>query len=458
MSQSILTINSIKYTITHLFKIANPKQNIKYDVDYKSNENKVTIKFIDTNKKIVIYLVSNDSWYELIENRKGIKWVKYSDIEQLDNIGFDEVPILFYKKDKEKLVYINSTEIVFNMDIISSSFFMLSRWEEIIDKNRDKHGRYLAKWSAAYRYGFLNIPIVDVYGMILRNYLKLLFPFIDLGQNNFAVKLSHDIDDVRRFSGLKKTIRTIIGKDLIIHKNIYFVINSVIQSIKTLISSEKDPAIKGIYKLAEISKKCSMESAFYFKTSKKSRYDSGYEIDEDIKIIIEKLHRDGFEIGFHPGYEAFEDYNIFIKEKSKMDEVLGHSCYGGRHHYLRFDVPDTWYYWEKARLKYDSTLGYADHAGFRCGTCHPFKPFDIEQDKEIDILEIPLIVMDATLIGYQNLTPNEGLKHIIALAEKSKKVEGIFTMLWHNGTIYNEFQPWFNMYIEAVKILSEYFL
>lgn len=454
MEKSILTINSIRYTLAHLFKIANPKQNLKYEIHYNHKDNKVIVEFIDCNKKIVFNIVSSDKWYELINDIGKIKWVKSLYVKQLEDIGFEKFPIIFWQNDKEQIIDINKNEIVFYIDIISSSFFMLSRWEEIIDESKDKHKRSLAKHSVSYKRGFLNIPIVDVYGMVLRNYLRVLFQGMDLGHNDFSVKLSHDIDEVKRFSGFNKTIRTIIGRDLIINKNISRAINSFKQAIKTIMNSEEDPYIKGIYKLAEISRKYNMDSAFYFKTSNKNSYDSGYEIDETIKNVIENLKKRNFEIGFHPGYKAFEDYNIFIAEKNKMDKILGYSCYGGRHHYLRFEIPTTWYYWEKAKLKYDSTLGYPDQVGFRCGTCHPFKGFDIERDREINILEIPLIVMDATLIGYQKLTPKEGIKYIIDLAEKSKKVEGVFTILWHNGLVFNEFQPWFNIYIEVIKNLS----
>ena len=43
--------------------------------------------------------------------------------------------------------------------------------------------------------------------------------------------------------------------------------------------------------------------------------------------------------------------------------------FGGRMHYLRIKWPTTLYFWEKAKFAYDSSMGYADLPGFRCGTC-----------------------------------------------------------------------------------------
>ncbi len=70
------------------------------------------------------------------------------------------------------------------------------------------------------------------------------------------------------------------------------------------------------------------------------------------------------------------------------------ATWGGRQHYLRWNAPATWRNYAEAGLDYDTTLSYADHAGFRCGTCHPFPVFDVERNTALDLLEYPLIVRE----------------------------------------------------------------
>jgi len=94
----------------------------------------------------------------------------------------------------------------------------------------------------------------------------------------------------------------------------------------------------------------------------------------------------GFEIGFHPGYDTYRNLARPLQEKAIFDEAIGLDRYGGRQHYLRFEVLTTWRHWEAANLAYDSTLGYNRCEGFRCGTCHPFHPFDFEQNRELGYL------------------------------------------------------------------------
>ena len=90
-------------------------------------------------------------------------------------------------------------------------------------------------------------------------------------------------------------------------------------------------------------------------------------------------------------------WKSFLAEKSSVDSALKVVARGGRQHYLRFDVSSTWKFWEKGGFAYDSTVGYAEHEGFRCGTCHPYVPFIIDEDRVCRVQEVPLIVMDGTL-------------------------------------------------------------
>jgi len=212
--------------------------------------------------------------------------------------------------------------------------------------------------------------------------------------------------------------------------------------------------LRGIYRLAEYSWQYQIDSAFYFKASPISSFDSGYNPAASLlKPAIDQLKSYGFEIGFHPGYNTFNNQCIFLQEKKHLENALDTTLRGGRQHYLRFQVPNTWRLWESAKLEYDSTLGYADYEGFRAGTCHPFHPFDIEQNRELNLLEIPLIVMEGTLKQYRKLSPEQSYQHIMALAQRCKQVEGTFTLLWHNSSLNGEWQLWAKMYKRILKKL-----
>ena len=439
-----MTSDAIEYALAHLFDIANPNRSVRYSISVddaqedRSGQRKVTVVFPNCTNKITFFLAPDKDWYSIINARE-------TELTWIDNSrGTYRIPILFWgKRDLPFMVTQNQNEVTVYGDIISSTFFMLSRWEEKQSEDSDIHGRFRYENSVACKYGFIAIPVVDEYAMFLRKILSQLFPYNDLGRGKFRVKLSHDIDDIRRFENTKQALRT-IGGDVIKTRNPRIIMNSLREYVRSYGEPNNDPYLLSIYELAQLSRKHNMSSAFYFMTAELSAYDSGYNI-ENIRDCISYLQDEGFEVGFHPGYFTFRDYNRFFEEKQRLDRILGKLGYGGRQHYLRFDVNSTWRYWAQAGLEYDSSVGYAEHEGFRCGTCHPFKPFDIDAGCVLDIIEKPLVVMDVTLKDYRRLQPEEAVRSVKELAAKCISVEGTFTMLWHNTSVGRNWKHWYDL-------------
>jgi Family of unknown function (DUF7033) len=344
--------------------------------------------------------------------------------------------------------------VVFDCDVIAAALFLLSRWEEMVNPVRDEHGRMPFSESVAHKQGFLERPLVDEYALILREWLKVLLPGWLPEHPSFSVKLTHDVDAIRRFGRLGGGVRTLAG-DLFKHRNLRSAAKTSEDILAQLFVPERGRAHRGIVRLAEISKRHGMRSAFYFMSASPAGYDQGYDPGSRIvRRCIDRLRRDGFEIGIHPSYRTSNDPGLLACEKSRFDAVLGNSRYGGRQHYLRFQVPETWRYLEEVGLSYDSTLTYAGHEGFRCGTSHPFRPFDLHARRELALWEVPPVVMDGTLKRYRSLTPGEAEQQIQRLANRCASVGGCFTLLWHNTSLEEDWSEWGLMYERVVQSLS----
>jgi hypothetical protein len=198
-----------------------------------------------------------------------------------------------------------------------------------------------------------------------------------------------------------------------------------------------------------------LKSAFFFMASDPTPQDRGYDTgSRPIRRCIDELRAGGFELGFHPSYRTLGNFRLLAAEKARFDSILGETRYGGRQHYLRFRAPDTWRDWERAGFTYDSTLSFADHEGFRCGTCHPYRPFDLERNREVDLWEVPLVAMDGTLRQYRRLAPDEAVARILELADRCREVDGVFTLLWHNSSFDGDWAGWGEAYERAVEALA----
>jgi len=151
------------------------------------------------------------------------------------------------------------------------------------------------------------------------------------------------------------------------------------------------------------------------------------------------MKKRGHHIGIHPTYNAYNDKNQFKKEKEELEKNLDTNITFGREHFLRFEVPTTWQIWDDNNLSWDSTCGYADKEGFRCGVCYPYSVFNIITRKKLKLKERPLIVMEGSFATYQpGIKPIEMENKIKLLIEEVKKYNGEFVLLWHNSSFNTE--------------------
>ena len=111
-------------------------------------------------------------------------------------------------------------------------------------------------------------------------------------------------------------------------------------------------------------------------------------------------------------------------------------------HFLRWETPVTMHGLVRAGITYDTTLGYADHAGFRCGTCHEYRAFDpVSRQVLLNLRLRPLIAMECTIIDerYMGLSvTTDAFEKFIKLKNACRIVSGDFTLLWHNSQFASE--------------------
>jgi hypothetical protein len=175
-------------------------------------------------------------------------------------------------------------------------------------------------------------------------------------------------------------------------------------------------------------------SSFYLMALSEGEEDYNYplaDLSSEMGIILDR----GCEIGLHGGHQAFRDAAVLHEEKRRLEQALGKRITGYRNHFLKFSVPGTWELLAEAGFSYDSTLGNARCAGFRNGMCHPFRPFNLETNAEIGILEIPLLLMDRTICDFMSVDPATAWRIAKSLLDTVAAYHGGVTILWHNNCI-----------------------
>ncbi|MBP59135.1 MULTISPECIES: polysaccharide deacetylase family protein [Idiomarina] len=342
------------------------------------------------------------------------------------------------------LIKHNQDHVVINYDILGLTYWMLNRIEEIGRTDLDEHERFPAVASHAYRYGYLERPIIDEWMIILGQVINKIWPNSKLKKHKFQIKVSHDVDEPARyaFQNLKGIIKKVSG-DLIIRRDFKSLINGPVVWLNSGKDIHKNDPLNTFDWLMEQSEKNGLTSAFYFicgRTDKEkdARYDPEM---SQIRSLMRKISRRGHEIGLHPSYNTYNQPDKIKLEFQRLKKICAEENivqdeWGGRMHFLRWNQAITPRAWSDAGMSYDSTLSYADNPGFRCGTCFEYPGFDIVTQKKLALRIRPLIAMEGSVISKTYLglgSTEEAYEKFSDLKSKCKKVNGVFSLLWHNS-------------------------
>jgi hypothetical protein len=315
-------------------------------------------------------------------------------------------------------------EIHCALDLLASVLLVLARWEELGEIDLDSHGRFSAHRSHAYRHGYLERPVVDEYGLALQQALRAAVPGWSPERLPLRVKLSHDVDQTG-VPFARWQVRFVAGQ----YRSLTKTLRQALSGIGLAMAVDLHAVLEAV----SLARRFLLDTAVYWKARcPVSEFDSGYDpAHPAIRSVIDKLVHAGIEMGVHPSYFTFGRLDMLREEVDQLRKVTGASVIGGRQHYLRWK-PVTWRDWEACGLAYDSTVGFADHIGFRAGTSVPYQPWLLEEGRPAALFELPLLVMDTTLTDYMQISPEEALRRVRCIVHRCALSGGVFTLLWHN--------------------------
>lgn len=352
----------------------------------------------------------------------------------------DRLPVLYPGDPAAAPFTQDASGIRLNADVLGGAFLMLTRYEELVRPERDGHRRFSAHTSLAHEEGFLARPLVNEWLEVLRACLRRLWPGLRFRDRGYRFVATHDVDQpwITRNLPMKRVFRS-IGADLLVRRAPVLAFERTAAYLGGNIDADPGNRFDWIMDLSE---EAGIRSTFFFLARQgPGPYDARYTPgDPWIRQLLRRIHARGHRIGLHTSYDTFRDPT---RTREEVD-VLQRTCaalgieqeeWGVRQHYLRWENPTTWRNAEAAGLDFDSTLSFADHAGFRCGTCYEYPVFDLVRRQRLGLRERPLIAMDRSLLTYQGLNHDQTGATMVALSETCRRFAGDFVLLWHNDSL-----------------------
>ena len=333
-------------------------------------------------------------------------------------------------------------------DPFASCFFLLSRYEEYSATAFDEHGRFSGHqaWAGA---ASVRRPWADIWRSKVHAEIRKLFPAFNASVPAFRTVASIDVDSAFafRYKGVRRTLGG-AAKDLLRLKP-----GRALTRLKCVLANEHDPFDTYEY-ILDTCLAQHIELRCFFLLADRSRYDINVHYrNAQLRERIEDMRDGGAIVGIHPGYESHNDVRIVRSEIARLDSILGEKTLHSRQHFLKFRLPVTYRLLLECDIRHDHSMGYADLPGFRAGTAHPFKWFDVERNEVTSLLVHPIIVMDSTLRHYQQLDTLEAMQVVAQLKAEVRNTGGDFITLWHNETVaeQGDWVGWRAVWEEAIK-------
>ncbi len=319
--------------------------------------------------------------------------------------------------------------LVTTLDLIASTLYLASRYEEFMRPERDEFGRFETRSAYTYRHGYGDRPLVEEYVGLLQGWLRELGLPIErrrmLRDHEFAVVLTHDLDQLTL--GWLESIFFEVRQFHRPHRSLYNIVRILADKTRGHDPYWSFDAMLGL------EERRGVRSSLYFLERTGQRMDARYDWHQDrFGPLFKRLRAGGWEVGLHGSYDSAGDERMLAGQRRRLEEASGGPVVGVRQHYLRFLVQDGWRRQQEAGFQYDTTLGFADDVGFRGGLARPFQPFDLIARRKLDLWEVPLVAMDQTFRTYLGLPLDQVWERILPVLERVKTHRGAAAILWHN--------------------------
>lgn len=364
-------------------------------------------------------------------------WIKEYGLLQQSGIYEQDIPFVNFETYKAPFAVKGGS---FAFDLFSASFYLLSRYEEYVNHERDQYNRFHGKQSLAYQYGFLKYPVIDEWAYSLLELLLQKYPELKYKKRKFSFLPTLDID-----------------MPFYLRSEGWF--RRIMKSVKLLLQLEFKALFRDPFDVYEQVKKWDetyqTQTMYFLLMGNKHKLDNpNHKNKEALKGLIRQLNPD--QIGLHPSFQSNLDFSELAAEKQQLEDICRKEIKKSRQHYLLLDIPFTYKNLLAVGIEEDYSMAFADEPGFRAGTCTPFFWYDLSEEKITALKIFPTAVMDQTLKKYQQLDLEKAKTVLKVLVDRTKRVDGQFISLWHNESVgdFGPWKDWQNVYIEMLEIAS----
>lgn len=335
-------------------------------------------------------------------------------------------------------------------DPLAFTFWWLARVEEQLAPPDafDEHGRFRSDCSALARRDDplfapvdelvlpLGVPRIEPLAYSLADFVAEPDPDAPA----WRLVLTHDIDLPARWThaGRRRALRSIVAD--LRRGRLGSAIRTKLAFLAGLVPGRRDPW-DNFERITALEHALDAESTSYLLVGRHVPEDGSAELHEHGRSWFGAVRgaQLGDHVGLHGSYTASDTPGRLAAELAELGARTRGSHPDHRFHYLRHRPVDAWPLLARTGIRSDSSLGYAERPGFRAGTAHPYRAWDHATGQPLDLVVIPLVVMDASFDArYLDVrSRGERQRRIIELVDTIAWYDGAASLLVHNDRLCN---------------------
>ncbi|MFZ4057333.1 MAG: polysaccharide deacetylase family protein [Ferruginibacter sp.] len=355
----------------------------------------------------------------------------------------DQHPECFNWNDFPAFFRTNGADIPF--DILSASFYLISRYEEYLPHTKDMYGRYAHENSIAFQQDFLHVPLVNIWVSFWKDMLIQKFPSYQPQLPVFSYLNSFDIDIAWSYKH-KGILRNLGG----------FIKRPSIERIKVLLGLQSDPF--DVYAaLNQLHQQYLQQPVYFFLVGKSNgKYDKQVLPSKNAMQDLIRAHAKKYVVGLHPSWKSGDDTALLLEEKQVLEKIIGKSISASRQHYIRFNLPDDFERLCDSGITDEYSMGYGSINGFRASIASSYAWYNLNTETITNLQLHPFCFMEANAIFEQKLSVQEAAVELQHYETVCRKYNGKLITVWHNNFISSKggFDGWLKVYESLLNRLA----
>ena len=329
----------------------------------------------------------------------------------------------------------NNQHSCFPFDPFALAFYLVSRYEEYLDFPADKFGRFSASNSVAYKNGFLQQPLVNLWALKIKTLLEKKYPNLQFNCPQYQYTPSYDIDHAYAFlqkGWLRQSAA--FGKNVI-----KLDLETLSLQLKTWLRIQKDP-YDCFHYLESLDNKYQLKPIYFWLLGDYGTYDKNIHYNnKHFRQLIQK-NAQKHPLGIHPSFGSNRAQNIVAKEIHRLEKITSEGIKKSRQHFLILELPKTYDRLVNLGIQEDYSMGYAQQLGFRASIAHSFYWYNLKTEQKTSLQIFPFQLMDVTFNTYLKQSPEEVLEQAAHIIQHTKEVGGHLISIWHNSSLCEAWQ------------------